>query len=157
MTLSRRQTNSIAGILNSDQELLREASRLRQKMLSNSMRNERLTENKNPDGFEKEVEAVIAEGTTDEALKFLETFDKMLYKELAQLLPMYGADKTTAKTLMDDLEDFDPDGLQEIQQEFVSDVLAAMRNYASQAALLTSHAKLAGMESELPPGGPRGR
>jgi hypothetical protein len=144
MKLGRRQALSISDILNEGREEISAAYHARNRMQSQSRLVETLMfEAENPDNFEMEVSGIVSEKSVEMAQAFLKDLDKAMYKVLADTLKKYGVEKMSPTTLSNDLEDFDQDGVMEVQQELVSDITAAAERYVDQIALLVHNSKLA--------------
>jgi len=148
-----RRPLSIAEILAEGNREINQAYNLRQNYTSRS----RLTEtllfeaDMHPDVVPAALEEALSDDVIDMAEKLLSDVDKPLYKSLAAMIQKAGGEKVSANVLMDDLEDFDSDGLMELQKEIVSDIMALINNYIQQIAMLATHAKLAGVGPEEAP------
>jgi hypothetical protein len=75
--------------------------------------------------------------------------DKILYAKLAKMIAEAGGDKVTGAVLMDDFEDFDADGVMELERGLETDVVNLLGGYSSQLADLAEH-MLTGVSSGIP-------
>lgn len=147
MRITPRQQKSIDSVLlgeahersaaRSQMYSLRRASALNEADVYDSMDSEDL---------QTAAETELSQDISNTSSDLLTSFDKVLYKKLATLVASAGGEKVSGAVLRDDLEDFDSDGLMEIQQELTADIASVLHKYTSQVALLTSHAKLHGTE-----------
>ena len=143
MTLGRRQLQSIDEILREGREEIDSAYNARKSMQSKSRLTEALMfEEANLDNFENEVTSEVEQDALSMAQDFLADLDTVMFKKLAGALQRYSGEKLSPTTLRNDVEDFDGDGLVEVQQELVADITAAVSTYVNQVALMVSHAKL---------------
>lgn len=99
-----------------------------------------------PDDLETALKNELDVELQEAAEDLMSSFDKILYGKLATLVSQAGGSKTTGSALHDELDDFDPDGLMEVQRELVGEVVESLTKYLSQIALLTSHSRLTGVE-----------
>jgi hypothetical protein len=147
MKLGKRQSDSIDRILAEGLGEIYSARSAKRSFESKSRLVETLLfeAEMNPDDLQEALVSELSEDTTEAAQKMLTDFDKTLYKVMAPMIEKSGGEKVSAGVLQDDLEDFDPAGVQEVQQELVADLAAALERYASAVALLATHAKLSGV------------
>lgn len=146
MKLTPRQLNQIAGIMEDESK---DRQRLHNEMYS--LRNRSLLveaesygDGANLEGLGSSLLTALEQDMPDMTSKVLADFEKVLFKKLAQLIAASGGEKVSGTVLQDDLEDFDSDELMMAQQEFSTDLIAALEKYASDVARLAAAAKLAG-------------
>ena len=103
-------------------------------------------DNMHPDDLPQVLTSQLENEIGSMSMDVYQKFQKLAFNKLATLVAQAGGEKMSGTTLLDDLIDFDSDGIMEIQQELVTDITAAFEKFASQAADLASHAKLSGLE-----------
>jgi hypothetical protein len=146
MKITRRQMQQLADIV---QEELTQRKSLHEGMYRDrrqSYVNEsEVHDSMSPDDLSTAVSSILESEVVEAGLGLRVDFDKKLFKELSRLVAQAGGERITAATLQDDLEDFDADGLMELQMELSTDISAALEKYVSQVSLLVTHAKLSGV------------
>lgn len=149
MRITRRQQHQITGILDESASEIRELhDEMYKKRRTSLLAESELYESMSPDDVETALERDLSQDVVVMGQKVLSDIDKLLYKNLAELLAQAGAEKVSGSVLMDDLEDFDADGLMLAQQQMVVDVAEALHSYIKEVALIATHAKLMGVESD---------
>lgn len=140
MKLTQRQLNNISELLKED---VAERRDLHEKMYERR-RTSLMLEDVSLDLADAVSRDPELEGIVSDAVgSFRTDLDKVLLKKLASLIAAAGGEKVSGPVLGDDLEDFDADGLMELQMELHSEIVDAVSKYMGQMALLASHAKLA--------------
>ena len=142
MKITRRQLSQIAGIVEDEAA---ERRRLHTEMYSRR-RNSLLVEAEDiqPDGIGQALQGELEQDILDMGSSVRVDFDKVLFKSLAKLIAATGGEKVSGPVLQDDLEDFDADGMIELQQSFAIDLAGLLEKYVSDVAALAVHAKLPG-------------
>jgi len=85
---------------------------------------------------DKQVEDLVFEAATDLSMRFVYEFHTKVLKVVCDVMNKHAmsAVEMDHRELADEIEDFDPDSLQEISQEAVSDVTDALVKYAREVA-----------------------
>lgn len=147
MKITRKQLTSITNILEDETSVQR---KLHNEMYSNrrkSILNEaEIYDSMHSDDLSGVVSSALEQDVVEAGQNLRVEFDKKLFKELARLVAQAGGEKVSGPTLQDDLEDFDADGLMELQMELSTDISAALEKYMSQIAMFVTHVKLSGTE-----------
>lgn len=151
MKLGRRQTQSISSILTEDRDEIRGAYQLRHETSSRSRLNEALMfEEVSLDHFHETVTRGIEADCHEMSSKLLVNFDRVLFKNMSEVLRDFGGDKQSGATLQEDLEDIVGDDLMLAQQELFVNLHNALEDYAKEVALLVQQVKLS--PTDAPPG-----
>ena len=117
MKLGRRQTQSISDILAEDRDEIRGAYRLKHDTNASSRLTEALLfEELSLDHFHETVARGLEPDMEEMSHKLLTNFDKVLFKNMSEVLHEFGGDKQSGATLQDDLEDTVGDDLMLAQQ-----------------------------------------
>lgn len=132
MKLTRRQLDQIAGIV-AEEKKLRDS--LHEGMYNSRKMSLMVEAEGRPDLVSVARNLDQEKITSDIGRDVLTKFDKVMYKRLADVLAQSGGDKKSPATLMDDVEDYDPDLLQQYQQDLVAEISAALVKYAESVAL----------------------
>lgn len=132
MKLTRRQLDQIAGIV-AEEKKLRDS--LHEGMYNSRKMSLMVEAEGRPDLVSVARNLDQEQITSDLGRDVLTKFDKVMYKRLADVLAQSGGDKKSPATLMDDVEDYDPDLLQQYQQDLVAEISAALVKYAESVAL----------------------
>ena len=132
MKLTRRQLDQIAGIV-AEEKKLRDS--LHEGMYNSRKMSLMVEAEGRPDLVSVARNLDQEQITSDIGRDVLTKFDKVMYKRLADVLAQSGGDKKSPATLMDDVEDYDPDLLQQYQQDLVAEISAALVKYAESVAL----------------------
>lgn len=150
MKLGKRQSQSIASILSEGRDEIRAASEHRDNLSSRSRLNEALMfEEVESVGSLTDALSLAVEGEASErARDLLSKFERVVYKELSNLVTRFGGEKMSGGALQDHLEDHDLDSIMEFQKSLVSDITSSLNTYAAAVAQLTAHVVLSGADSE---------
>lgn len=135
MTIAKRQLSQIQNILREGSNEIIQAQKIRKVLLDES------EHSVSEEDLSSVANEVVDEYGQDMSHLLLSKFNVRLGSRLASYSnsnKMFSYNQSGTQILID-LEDFDPDGIQEIQREFADDVVAALENYSMKICELAIH------------------